>query len=210
MAFSNHGQICSCLGPIIDAQMKWKVFYKEKFMIIQIRPVLLVLGLPIARLMRDVFFPSLYDALLVLRPSCHFRDGTVIKNYTANFRQYFIELPFNDGYLTALIHLLPSNYRSNTFYTSMCKDNATTSTTLTTSGSQRDIILGFAAVFLFIKSYANCLPAELSQLCYKGVLRFQHNCIRIHRWPMHLEMHFLNGPTTSYCALRPYRFRTNF
>ena len=168
MAFSNHGQICSCLGPIIDAQMKWKVFYKEKFMIIQIRPVLLVLGLPIARLMRDVFFPSLYDALLVLRPSCHFRDGTVIKNYTANFRQYFIELPFNDGYLTALIHLIPANYRSrlHTFYTSMCKDNSTAG-----DSCQRDIILGFAAVFLFIKSYASCLVGELSQLCYKGVLR---------------------------------------
>ena len=35
----------------------------------------------------------------------------------------------------------------------------------------RDIILGFAPVFLFIKSYASCLVAELSQLCYKGVLR---------------------------------------
>ena len=35
----------------------------------------------------------------------------------------------------------------------------------------RDIILGFAAVFLFIKSYASWLVAELSQLCYKGVLR---------------------------------------
>ena len=35
----------------------------------------------------------------------------------------------------------------------------------------RDIILGFAPVFLFIKSYASTLIAELSQLCYKGVLR---------------------------------------
>jgi len=35
----------------------------------------------------------------------------------------------------------------------------------------RDIILGFAPVFLFIKSYSSCLVAELSQLCYKGVLR---------------------------------------
>jgi len=35
----------------------------------------------------------------------------------------------------------------------------------------KDIILGFAPVFLFIKSYASWLVAELSQLCYKGVLR---------------------------------------
>ena len=121
-------------------------------MIIQIRPVLLVV--------RDVFLPSVYDALLVIRPSCNFRDGRVIKNYTANFRQYFIELPFNDGYLFGLIHLIPGNYRStlHCFYSSMCQD-------------ARDIILGFAPVFLFIKSYASFLVAELSQLCYKGVLR---------------------------------------
>ena len=126
-------------------------------MIIQIRPVLLVV--------RDVFLPSVYDALLVIRPSCNFRDGRVIKNYTANFRQYFIELPFNDGYLFGLIHLIPANYRSTlrSFYSSMCKEVCDINV--------RDIILGFAPVFLFIKSYASFLVAELSQLCYKGVLR---------------------------------------
>ena len=157
LVFSNHGCVCSCVGPIIDVQMKCKVFYKEKFMIIQIRPVLLVV--------RDVFLPSVYDALLLIRPSCNFRDGRVIKNYTANFRQYFIELPFNDGYLFGLIHLIPANYRSTlrSFYSSMCKEVCDINV--------RDIILGFAPVFLFIKSYASFLVAELSQLCYKGVLR---------------------------------------
>ena len=101
---SNHGTICSCSGPMIDAQMKCKVFYKEKFMIIQIRPVLL--------LVRDVFFASVYDALLLIRPSCNFRDGRVIQNYTANQAQYFIELPFNDAYLFGLIHLSSANYSS--------------------------------------------------------------------------------------------------
>ena len=153
----HHGCVCSCVGPIIDAKMKCGVFDFEKFMIIQIRPVLLVV--------RDVFLPSVYDALLVIRPSCNFRDGRVIKNYTANFRQYFIELPFNDGYLFGLIHLIPANYRSTlrSFYSSMCKEVCDINV--------RDIILGFAPVFLFIKSYASFLVAELSQLCYKGVLR---------------------------------------
>ena len=144
-------------------------------MIIQIRPVLLVVGSNHLgsrkyestgpESMRDVFLPSVYDALLVIRPSCNFRDGRVIKNYTANFRQYFIELPFNDGYLFGLIHLIPANYRSTlrSFYSSMCKEVCDINV--------RDIILGFAPVFLFIKSYASFLVAELSQLCYKGVLR---------------------------------------
>ena len=57
----NHGCVCSCVGPIIDAKMKCKVFDFEKFMIIQIRLV-----------QRYVFLPSVYDALLVIRPSCNF------------------------------------------------------------------------------------------------------------------------------------------
>lgn len=78
---TNHGCVCSCLGPIIDAQMKCKVFYKEKFMIIQIRPVLLVV--------RDVFLPSVYDALLVIRPSCNFRDEISSQFQTVLYRIAF-------------------------------------------------------------------------------------------------------------------------
>ena len=148
---------------MIDAQMKCKVFYKEKFMIIQIRPVLL--------LVRDVFFASVYDALLLIRPSCNFRDGRVIQNYTANQAQYFIELPFNDAYFLGLIHVTAANYSSRMsryhgriyhhliLAEEVCHINV------------RDIMLGFAPVFLFIKSYASSLVAELSQLCYKGVFR---------------------------------------
>ncbi len=145
----NHGCVCSCVGPIIDAINNTNLFYKEKFMIIEIRLMLS---------MRDVLLPSVYDALLVIRPSCNFRDGRVIINYTANFRQYFIELPFNDGYLFGLMHLIPLNYRS----TMRC---------LCQIVVWDDIILGFAGVFFLIKSYASCLVGELSQLCYTGVYR---------------------------------------
>ncbi len=170
MVFSNHGCVCSCVGPIIDVQMKCKLFYKDKFMIIQIRPVSLV--------QRDVFLPSVYDALLVIRPSCNFRDGRVIQN--ANFRQYFIELPFHDGYLFALIHLIPANYRSTLNYLGLLSDINT-----------KDIILGFAPVFLFI----NTKPIML-QRCFKN------NCIRIYRWFVHLESTFCSWVPTSYCASR--------
>ena len=58
IVFSNHGCLCCCVGPIIDAQMKCKVFYKEKFMIIQIREALSDV--------RDLFLPSVYDALFLI------------------------------------------------------------------------------------------------------------------------------------------------
>ena len=201
IVFSNHGCLCSSVGPIIDAQMKCKVFYKEKFMIIQIREVLLVV--------RDLFLPSVYDALFLIRPSLNFRDGRVIKNYTVNFRQYFIELPFNHAYLLALIHLIPADYRSrldtSVWWTSLLEAGMQASSSSSVldkapvmsrraEGSQLHLysfaakdevvqrctsILGFAPVFLFIKSYGDgvgnespeSLPCEVSQLCYKGVLR---------------------------------------
>merc|ERR1711972_1237726 len=37
--------------------------------------------------------------------------------------------------------------------------------------SWRDVVLGFASLFLLVKSYGSCLLAEVSQLCYGGVLR---------------------------------------
>ena len=164
LVFSNHGSVSSCLGPIIDAQYKCKVFYKEKFMIIQIRPLLQQLeGV-------EIYFPSVYDALLVITPSWNFRDGRQIKNYSANFRQYVNTLPFNDGYLLPVIHLIPANYRltldnNSAFYTAPIANEVVCDRLV------GDIILGFAAVFLFIKSYSSSLVAELTQLCYKGVLR---------------------------------------
>lgn len=155
-------------------------------MIIHSRPVVV----------RDVFLPSVYDAFLVIRPSCNFRDGRVIKNYTANFRQYFIELPFNDGYLFGLIHLIPANYRStmklHSFYSSMLQEVCDINV--------RDIILGFAPVFLFIKSYASTLIALAKPIMLQRC--FKNNCIRIDRWFVHLEMHFCYGVATSYCASR--------
>jgi len=111
-------------------------------MMTQIRPAGFVV-------VRYVFLPSVYDALLVLRPSCNFRDGTVVANCMANFGQYFVELPFHDSYLFGVIHLIPADYRStlHSFYSSMCKEVCEINV--------RDIIFGFV----------------LSQLCYGGVLR---------------------------------------
>jgi hypothetical protein len=133
--------------------MRSNLFYEDKLMIMYIRPVFII---------RDVFLPSAYDALLVIRRRCNFRDGRVIINYTANFRQYFIQLAFHDGYLFGLLHLMPANYRS-------CCSWLSRSTVFQHLGQK--IIFGFAPVFLLIKSYASCLIGELSQLCYKAILR---------------------------------------
>jgi len=152
--FSNHGCVSSCVGPVIDVQMRSKLFYREKFVMAQIRPL--------CNLVRDVFLPSVYDSFALIRPSCNFRDGTLVKNCMADFGRYFVELPFNDSYLFALVHLVNVEH-SSYFYKSMFKE--------VRHMNRRDIVLGFASVFLFLKTYATSLVAELSQLCYGGVCR---------------------------------------
>ena len=64
-----------------------------------------------------------------------------------------------------MVHLLPLNYL-NLSHITITKINREV-----TDIHVRGIILGFASLFLLIKSYANWLTAELSQLCYDGVLR---------------------------------------
>lgn len=58
---------------------------------------------------KDVFLPSVYDALLLIRATCDFRDGRLIRNYAVNLTQYLIELAFNDGHLFAIMHLIPDS-----------------------------------------------------------------------------------------------------
>jgi hypothetical protein len=122
-----------------------------------------------------VFLPTVYDALLVIRPSCNFRHGTVIKNYIGNQAQYFAQLPFNDSYLMGLIHLCCADYRSEyhgTFVIPSVRSELADMDlgSSPTPGGIVPSVLGFASVFLLVKSYSNCLAAELSG-CYKGVFR---------------------------------------
>ena len=89
-----HACVCSCVGPVIDAQLHLvENSYKEKFilmMIIQSHGTF-----PVG----DVCLPTVYDALLVTSASLNFRDGRVCKNCMANLRQYLVGLAANDAYL---------------------------------------------------------------------------------------------------------------
>ena len=154
MAVSGHGCVCCCVGPVIDVSLKYNVFRLEKYLVFQIRCVYTFSG-------RDMFLPSVYDAFVVTRPNCNFRDGIVVSNKMLEFGRYFVELPFNENSVFSLIHLISVNYLF--VYKDISKQN--------NDIDHRDVMFGFAAVFIFIKSYASCLVAELSQLCYNGVLR---------------------------------------
>lgn len=141
----NHACVCSCVGPVVDVKGQSDLFYRERYM-----ANILASGY------KDVFLPSVYDALLLTRPTCDFRDGRLITS--PNFTQYLAELPFNDSYLFAMMHLIPADY---------------TEALDCLSGpiAKHDVILPLAALFLLVKPYANILVLEISQLCYGALLR---------------------------------------
>ena len=141
----NHACVCSCVGPIVDVKEQSDLFYRERYI-----SSLLELGY------KDVFLPSVYDTLLLTRPLCDFRDGRLITS--SNSTQYLIELAFNDSYLFAMMHLIPADYTERL-------------DCLSRSIAQHDVILPLAALFLLIKSYASIPTLEISQLCYKALLR---------------------------------------
>lgn len=151
----NHACLCSCVGPIVDVQIKSDLFYTERYMIRQMPSHL--------KGYKDVFLPSVYDALLLIRATCDFRDGRLIRNYAVNLTQYLIELAFNDGHLFAIMHLIPADYTADW----MCF-----SSFYYRPGSRYDFNdLQMASLFLLIKSYASIPTLEINQVHYKALLR---------------------------------------
>jgi len=114
----------------------------------------------------EIFLPSVYDALYILRSSLNFRDGTVVK--CPSIGHYLSSLAFNDTYLLSLLHLVPADYSlitaDHSFYFTEISQEILDSNT-------REVLLGMATLFFIVKSYSNSLVAELSQLCYASVLR---------------------------------------
>jgi hypothetical protein len=127
-----------------------------------------LIGPVVSSIARDIFLPTIYDAMLVIRPSCNFRDGTVMRNAMVAFSAYLSEIPFSDSYLLGLIHLLPIGYHSR--YSS-CQTRYKHIHLEASEMTTENIILGFTSMFLLVRSYSNGLVAELNQLCYGGVLR---------------------------------------
>jgi F0F1-type ATP synthase beta subunit len=92
----------------------------------------------------------MYDAIVITRNQVNFTHGLLVESTPL---LYFSNLPFHDSFLFSCIHLIPASFSP------MLYQPVTT------------VILGFSSIFLFIKSYANNLVAELSQLCYTNILR---------------------------------------
>jgi hypothetical protein len=149
--------LCSCVGPVLDLKINATAGYLDKVV------HKAIVSNPALGLDRELFVPAVYDAVLICRPTVHFRDGTVIRN-SLNLSQELAEIPFNVGYGLAVTHLICADFESSFRGALEClvaenEDCAETS-----------VIAGFAALYLVAKCYANCLVAEISG-CSSGNFR---------------------------------------
>jgi len=110
--------------------------------------------------------PCVYDSILVIRPTTAFRSGTSVSNGKLTLTSYLSQLSFNDSVLLGLCHLLPADYSASlaSRYLKLCQVDLMS---LETS----EALFSYTSMFMLVKGYGNLLLAEVSQLCFGGVLR---------------------------------------
>lgn len=101
-----HGFLSSCIGPIIDVQIRSTTFRKEKyitncFYFTESRYSYL----------QQLYLPTIYDALLLNRFTSQFRNSIVINN--PNQSRYYVTLSYHDNYIFGIFHLCCTNYWIN-------------------------------------------------------------------------------------------------
>jgi hypothetical protein len=169
-----HGGVIACMGPVLDIQLTTGLLALERgvysFLKSSSESGLAHSGSTSGYLSREVFFPSVYDCVIITRPSICFRDGLISTNSLIEFEAFLSEVPYNDAYSQAVSHLIPSEYNLN-YIDGLVKEANMDSNLNMSPGVRSDSLLGLTALFILVRSYSNCLIAEISQQLYGGVVR---------------------------------------
>jgi F-type H+-transporting ATPase subunit beta len=176
---SNHGYVTSCLGPVVDVQLATNV-YKENRKVyrkIQDNYKINAATTPSEYISRDIFYPSVYDSITVIRPSVCFREGITMDNCMSSFYTFLKNLPYQESYILATTHLIPAEY-DTIIESPKTNERMGISGEATIRGDQSlapstkvDLVIGFAALYMTGRQYSNSLVAEVSQQMYGGILR---------------------------------------
>lgn len=160
--------------------MRSKLFRTEKFVLSAVSPVL---GFHSTNHFECsclcscnlLFCTSVYDAVFVVRPSCNFRDGTLVKGWNDSDISSVCSLPYMDSYLLGLVHLVPADYitsMDSCVFSDLLNEYSKLMKVGGISSILCSCILGFASMWSILKSYDRLvLVSEVSQLCYGGVFR---------------------------------------
>ena len=184
----SNGFASACVGPVIDVQLHTSATKHTTSIhnaLLTNKKDYLYFSLTLS--------PSVYDALLVIRPSIFLQDSSSAPNFLGDSAHHIFSLPFNSTAWLSLIALgvplragncivqaaLPEVLGEEPYSSASMMYSSDLTTFLTVFkcdffGINRlveETALGFTAVFFVSKSYSNFLVCEASQLCCGGIVR---------------------------------------
>jgi F-type H+-transporting ATPase subunit beta len=185
---SNHGYVTSCLGPVVDIQLSSAVYRENRRVYSGVRDALSCsdsTGQKATEYIgRDLFYPTVYDSITIIRPSVCFREGITMANCMTQFQAFILDLPYHETYLLAVTHLIPASYEHNLHIPKgmqwmqetgqnygLMEESYSRTERSVSPNCRIDLILGFTSLYLLVKSYNNSLIGEVSQQMYGGILR---------------------------------------
>jgi len=185
---SNHGYVTSCLGPVVDIQLSSAVYREDRRVYSGVRDALSCSASTGQKateyIGRDLFYPTVYDSLTIIRPSVCFREGITMANCMTQFQAFILDLPYQESYLLAVSHLIPAAYEHNLHIPKgmqwmhetgqqygLMEESYSRTERSVSPNCRIDLILGFTSLYLLVKSYNNSLIGEVSQQMYGGILR---------------------------------------
>jgi F-type H+-transporting ATPase subunit beta len=160
------GTVTSVLGPVIEVQVLYTAGIRERYT----SSALSSAGYSPNR---NLYYVSVYDSMVVYRPSVSFRDGTLVSNGMSAGPQILYEIPYADTYHMSIYHLLPLAYSESTAWHRWftCELDAYGNTSQPAYALPGDVLGGYTSMYLAVKHYSNILIAEVSSQGYGGILK---------------------------------------
>jgi len=146
---SDHAVVSCCVGPVIDIQVRSGLFVSA-----------VRVSCSVKCLDRNLYCVSIYDGLLIARPSVFLKEGVLIVNPIMSSVPYLCSVAQYASCLSSVVFLNPFS------------DNVATAMELDIRAIKMcNVVLGYEDVMMVSKQYFNWLLAEVSQLCQGGRLR---------------------------------------
>jgi hypothetical protein len=133
------GFVSSCVGPVVDISGK-----SQASEIYQLQELWGAIGLS-----KSSGLPCIYDAVLLIRPICSFREGIMSKNKLATERKFFEELNKEESLVSGIMA------QNKLEYERLSKKMLLKREIL--GNSQGETAIGLASILILVKVYINCL-----------------------------------------------------
>merc|ERR1712203_525433 len=151
------GFVSSCVGPVVDISMS-----TQNHAIYQLQSLWVSLGLS-----ENLGLPCIYDALLLIRPECSFREGIMMRSRLAAKRKFYEALGREESLVLGLMAQQKLSYsKLKTSEILKIKDEIRAN-----SETETEVVKNSTITLTSVKTYINWLVVEVNQICYGGIIR---------------------------------------